>query len=254
MTARVAAIQRHPVKSHGCEGLAAVELTAGAGVPWDRAWAVAHEAARVAPGRWAPCANFSRGAKAPELMAITARFDEATGRLVLRHPSRPDLDFRPDDPADQARFLDWVAPICPPDRARPVAIHAIDRGQPQGLTDTDYPSVSLINLASGRALGQAMGIELSPLRWRANLWLDGVAAWDERGWTGRRLRIGAATLEVVEPIVRCLATAANPGTGQRDADTLGALRALWGEAVFGLYARVLTGGRITDGAQVEILA
>lgn len=254
MTVAVAAIQRHPLKSHGREALSAVDLTAGEGLPWDRAWAVAHEAARIEPGRWAPCANFSRGAKAPGLMAISARLDEASGTLTLSHPARPDLTFRPDDPSDHARFLDWVAPLCPPDRARPVSVYSIARGGRQGLTDTDYPSVSLINLASNAALGATMGLDLSPLRWRGNLWLDGLAPWDERGWTGRRLRIGAATLEVVEPIVRCLATTANPATGQRDADTLGALKALWDEAVFGLYARVIEGGRVSEGARVEILA
>ncbi|GAB4389376.1 MOSC domain-containing protein [Albidovulum sp.] len=250
MTPSVASLQRHPLKSHGREALAAVTLTRGQGIAWDRHWAVAHEAARIVEGEWAPCQNFSRGSKAPALMAIEARLDEARAELTLSHPARPDLTFRPDAAEDLGRFLDWVRPLCPADRAQPVRIHSVPG---RGMTDTDYPSVSIISLASNRALGEHLGVDLSPLRWRANIWLEGLAPWQERGWVGRRLRIGTAVLEIVEPKVRCLATTANPRTGQRDADTLRALRALHGDQDFGLYARVLEGGTVELGDGAELV-
>ena len=60
-------------------------LAAGATMPWDRVWAIAHDRAKVGPdgADWVPCVNFSRGAKSPALMAIRARVDEAAG---TRHP------------------------------------------------------------------------------------------------------------------------------------------------------------------------
>lgn len=244
MTAGVASIQRHPLKSHGRESLATVRLAAGEGLPWDRRWAVAHEAAKIDEGQWAPCQNFARGAKAPQLMAIEARLDEATTTLTLRHPDRPDLSFRPDDPEDQRRFLDWVLPISPSDRALPARIYSIPV---RGMTDTDYPSVSLISLSSNRALSDRMGQDLSPKRWRANFWIDGLEPFCEADLVGRHVRLGGALLQVVEPIVRCLATAANPDTGRRDADTLGALRSGYGHQNFGLYARVIESGPVSLG-------
>ncbi|WP_239995108.1 MOSC N-terminal beta barrel domain-containing protein, partial [Rhodosalinus sediminis] len=96
MTARLTEIWRHPIKAHGREALDRVRLEAGATLPWDRAWAVAHEAARTDGSAWAPCAEFTRGAKAPALMAIEAALDEATETVTLRHPDRPALTFRPD--------------------------------------------------------------------------------------------------------------------------------------------------------------
>lgn len=251
MTGRLVSIQRHPLKSHGRETLAAVTLAEGAALPWDRRWAVAHDAAKIEDGAWAPCQNFSRGSKAPRLMAINAALDEATGTLTLTHPDRPALSFRPDDAADTQRFLDWVRPITPADRALPARIYS---ARDFAMTDTDYQSVSLLSLASNADLSQRMGTELSPLRWRANLWLDGFAPWAERGWIGRRLRVGETVLEVRENIVRCLATTANPATGERDADTLGALNALHGAQEFGIYARVIDGGTIRQGDSVEVLA
>lgn len=251
MTPTIASLQRHPLKSHGREALSAVALTAGEGLPWDRRWAVAHEAAKIVEGEWSPCQNFSRGSKAPNLMAINARLDEETATLTLSHPDRADLTFRPDDAAEVARFLDWVRPLCPADRAQPARLYSVAG---RGMTDTDYPSLSLISLASNRALGEHLGVALSPLRWRGNIWLEGLRPWEERGWVGRRLRLGAAVLEIVEPKERCLATTANPATGLRDADTLKALNALHGDQDFGLYAKVIEAGTVSVGDTAELLA
>ncbi len=251
MTPVVASLQRHPLKSHGREALSHVSLTVGAGLPWDRRWAVAHEATKVADGAWGQCTNFSIGSKAPRLMAIGARLDEETATLTLTHPERPDISFRPDDPQDVGRFIDWVLPISPSDRAQPVRIHA---AADRGLTDTEYPSVSIISLASNRALGEYMGLDLSALRWRANIWLEGLRPWEERSWIGRHVRIGSAVLRITEPKERCRATTANPATGMRDADTLRALQAMHGNQDFGIYAEVVEGGTIEVGEAAGLLA
>ena len=251
MTISVAAIQRHPLKSHGREALDEVRLHAGEGMPWDRRWAVAHKEARIATGAWLPCQNFSRGSKAPRLMAIEARLDEARAELSLTHPDLPAITFRPDVPADQARFLDWVRPISPTDRAMPASIHSIPV---RGMTDTDYPSISFISLESNRELGNRIGLDLSPKRWRGNFWIEGLEPFAEFDLIGRKIRLGETVIEVVEPIKRCLATTANPATGIRDADTLGTLKAGWGHQNFGLYGRVVQGGIVRRGDRIEVQA
>lgn len=250
MTATVASIQRHPLKSHGREELASVQLTAGEGLPWDRHWAVAHDGARLRDGQWGTCANFVIGSGTPLLMAITAHLVEATRTLTLTHPDRPDLTFRPDHAPDTQRFLEWVKPLCTAER-QPARIYHVPG---RGMTDTDYPSVSLINLASGRALSAQMGSDLSPLRWRANFWVDGWQAFAERDLVGKRISIGDVVLEVAEPKTRCKATTANPATGVRDADTLAALRTRFGDQNFGVYAKVIAGGEVRTGDRIEVLA
>jgi uncharacterized protein YcbX len=249
MTATVTSIQRHPLKSHGRETLEEVLLSAGEGLPWDRRWAVAHDAARIDEGAWSPYQNFSRGSKAPRLMAIEARLDEARAELTLTHPDREPITFRPDLPDEQTRFLDWVRPISPAERALPARIYSIPV---RGMTDTDYPSVSLISLASNRALSARIGQDLSPKRWRGNFWIEGLEPFAEYELIGQKIRLGTATLEIVEPIVRCLATTANPATGLRDADTLGALQTGWGHQNFGLYARVVEGGKVRRGDRLVV--
>jgi len=248
MTIRLARICRHPIKGHGREDLASVLLSAGACLPWDRHWAVAHEAAKLGAGGWVPCANFARGAKAPALMAITSALDEQSGAVTLRHPELEALTFRPDDPADLSAFLTWIAPLAPPDRAQPAQIVSAGRG----MTDSDFPSVSILSLSSLADLSARMGQDLSPDRWRGNLWLDGAAPWAEWDWIGRTLQIGQAELRIEERITRCRATSANPETGRIDADTLGGLDTAFGHQDFGLYAVVTKSGAIATGDKVTL--
>lgn len=252
MTAQVREIWRHPIKSHGRERVAEVTLAEGAALPWDRRWAVAHERSCFDPERprWQPCREFSIGAKSPRLQAIGAVVDPARGRLTLSHPDREDITIDPDDDGDAGRFIQWVMPISNGNRLLPARLV---RAGGQAMTDTDFPSVSLINLASHRAVEAQLGRALSPLRWRGNILVEGFDAWAEMDWPGRRIRLGAVEMEVVEPIRRCMATTANPETGERDADTLGALNAGFGHQDCGVYARVTRGGPLREGDKIEVL-
>ncbi len=245
MSGSVTSIWRHPIKSHGRERLDHVNMSPGQTMPGDRVWAVAHEASTVDGSEWAPCANFSRGAKAPQLMAISAQLQGDS--VTLHHPKRPELSFEPD--TQQDAFLNWVKPLMPADRA---ASARIVRVPGRGMTDSDFPSISLCNMASHRAVEQKLGRDLSTARWRGNIWFDGLPLWEEFDWIGRDIRIGEAVFHIRERITRCLATAANPETGERDADTLGALNS-WNHQDFGVYAEVLKGGIIRTGDEVQTL-
>lgn len=252
MTAILNQIWRHPIKSHGREEIMHVKLTEGQMMPWDRRWAVAHEMAKFDdenPG-WAPCANFSNGAKAPALQAITARCDLPYQTVTFSHPQLRDLTINPEREGDSGEFIQWIMPIVPKDRALP---QRLVRAPGRGMSDTDYPSISLINLSSHRAVQQKLGREISHLRWRGNLILDGLGPWEEFEWIGKRLRVGLAELEVVERIERCKATTASTQTGERDADTLGALQDGWGHHDMGVYAKVVKTGDIRQGDTVELI-
>lgn len=244
----VRALWRHPIKGHGREALTAVTLTAGQAMPGDRLWAVALEIARLHEGEWGACVNFSRGSKTGAIMAINAKLDEGTETVTLTHPDRPDLTFRPDH--DQQAFLDWVRPLMPPEGTQPMRLYRLDG---RGFTDTDYPSVSLLNLASNADLAARMGTDVSALRWRCNIHLDGLAPWAEFDLIGKAIRLGTTEMIVREPIRRCLATTANPSTGLRDLDTLGALNRNFDHQDFGIYAEVTTSGTIAIGDRLELL-
>jgi uncharacterized protein len=242
VTGRLAHIVRHPIKGHGREELGQVALTAGACLPFDRHWAVAHDAAKLTGG-WVPCVNFARGAKALSLMAMTCTLDEEARKITLRHPDLGEMTFHPDDPADLPRFLAWVAPLAPAERAQPKQIVSVGRG----MTDSAFPSVAILSLTTLRDLSARMGQDLSIHRWRGNLWLDGVPLRAEEGWAGRVIRAGGAVLRVEERITRCRATTADPTTGLAAGDTLAALQAAYGHQDLGVYATVIEGGAVAVG-------
>ncbi len=245
MTAAVLSLWRHPIKAHGREEVSATDLIPGHTMPGDRVWAVAHEASSADGSEWVRCTNFTRAAGSPSLMAITSQTKGTD--LMLSHPDRPDLTFDPE--TQQDAFLNWVAPLMPEGRAAPVRLV---RARGQGMTDSSWPSLTLCNMASHRAVEEQLGKDLSIHRWRGNIWLDQLAPWHEFDWIGRDLRIGGAILKVRERTTRCLATASNPETGQRDADTLGALDT-WGHRDFSVKAEVIEGGTVRPGDKLELL-
>lgn len=247
MTARVTALWRYPVKGIGAEPLEAVTLAPDRPLPGDRAWAVHHAAAPADTGGWRPCREFLRGASGPQLMAVTATTG-ADGAITLRHPSQGALTVDP-ALAPQA-LLDWVAPIWPAERPAPARVV---RAPDAGMSDVAFPSVSVLNAASLRALSERLGRNLDPRRFRGNIWLDGLAPWDEFDLVGREIAIGDARLRIEARITRCRATEANPETGERDAATLQTLKSGWGHQDFGVYARVVTGGDIALGTSAEVM-
>ena len=245
---RLTEILRYPLKSHGREALTSVALQANQSMPFDRQWAVAHEGSRATGTAWSPCQQFVRVAGAPQLAAITAKFDEAANTLTLRHPACSSLTFDPDTEADA--FLEWVAPLVPQHRAQPARI--VRLAGHRGFTDSAYPSVTLCNLASHRAVEKLAAQALSKDRWRGNLWFDTGTAWEEFDWIGCEVAIGDVKLRIRERTERCMTTAANPETGNRDADILGVLEQL-GHQDFSVLAEVLSPGVISVGDEVRVL-
>ncbi|MEQ3708976.1 MAG: MOSC N-terminal beta barrel domain-containing protein [Tateyamaria sp.] len=249
---RVASLHRYPIKSHGREQIDAVTLTEGQTMPWDRVWAVTHEATKfdVASPAWVSCRNFMIGSRTPGLAGIWATLDEATRQISLRHADLEDITFCPDDADDVARFLSWVAPLCPPERDAPSGIvNAPDRG----MTDSPLAAVSIMNTASHADVASKMDTPIELERWRGNIFLDDTPAWAEMEWLGRDIRVGDAVLRVRERIKRCSVTNTNPVTGVRDTDTLDALNSHFGHQDFGVYAEVVTSGDISIGAKAELL-
>lgn len=239
----VSSIWRHPIKAVGREQIERVDVAPGQALPLDRHWAIAHENARIDGDGWAPCMNFVRAASSPKLMAVTCRTGGA--QITLTHPDRPDLTVNPD--TDGPALIAWLTPLI--DRSAPAqVIRATDRG----FTDSRTAGVTLCSTASLKALSARLGREVSPHRFRGNIWIDGLVPWEEFDWVGKTIQIGSATLRVYGRTERCRATEANPDTGLRDTNTLDLLREL-GHQDFSVKAEIITAGTIATGDDVRAL-
>ena len=251
-SASVAALYRHPVKGFTPEPLARATLTAGRAFPGDRLRAV-----EIGPSGFDPAApahiskmRFAVLARLPRIARVRTRWDEATDTLHLSSEGAPDLSARLGDPADERRLEAWLTEFLGEDATAPLRL--LD-GAGHRFMDDPAGAVSVLNLASVRDLSARLGVAVDPLRFRANVWVEGWPAWVENDWAGRDLALGEARLTVVKPIVRCIATHADPGTGTRDIDVLSALHDLYGHRWCGLYLSVGTGGALAVGDRAELL-
>ncbi len=231
--------------------LQSIRLEAGKTMHGDRKWAVTHAASRFDPEapEWIACNNFIRGAKAPALQAISISQYVIGSDMLLKHPAHPAFRFNPENKAEHKGFIEWLAQFVPQNRARPAALVA---APDRGMTDSPFPSISILNLASLAELSAKAGRVMDPARFRGNIWLDGLDAWEEFSWIGKTLRLGRAEVIIRERITRCVATHADPLTGQADVDTLGLLEAGWDHKDFGVYGEVVKSGmaECDDGAHI----
>ena len=119
------------------------------------------------------------------------------------------------------------------------------------FTDNPVPLVSAINLATVAELERAIGAPVDPLRFRANLYLEGLPAWAEFDWVGREVCAGEVRLRGAERIDRCAATNVDPATGVRDLNIPAALQRRYGHIDCGVLFEVTSGGRLEVGMPLE---
>jgi uncharacterized protein YcbX len=250
MSAHVAAIFRHPVKGFTPEALDAVALAPGEGFPFDRRWAVENGPCGFDPAAptFVPKKNFTVLAQIAKVAAARTRYDAAAGVLHVAAPAAPEIAVRLDEPAGRGAFAAWLTDLLGEEVRGPLRVVEA----PGAWRFTDHPrgQVSIINLASVRDLGQRMGVELDPLRFRANLYVEGWPAWVENRWTGKDMMVGWARAEVFKPIVRCAATHVDPTTAERDLDVTKALFDNYGHLNCGIYVRVTSAGAVGLGDAV----
>jgi len=252
MDATIASLYRHPIKGFTPERLTSVTLETGACFPCDRLYAVEDGPSGFDPAAPAHLSKmkFTVLAKIPAVARARTAYDEASGVLSAKAEGHPDFAGDPRTAAGRAAFETWLADFLGEDASGPLRL--IEGPGAHRFMDSKSGFVSIVNLASVRDLSQRVGRELDPLRFRANLYVEGWPAWVENDWTGRTLTIGGATAQILKPIVRCAATHVDPDTGERDADLVKALFDNYGHMFCGIYLTVTSGGAVGEGDGVAL--
>jgi uncharacterized protein YcbX len=252
MSGRLVSIFRHPVKGLSPEMLENVALEPKGSLPNDRRYAVEVGASGFDPSAPAHVSKmkFAVLARFPELARLRTRLQDASGLFRVED----DHGFGVDVPLDRedgrtalARFLE--AYLSGSVQATMRVLEA-----PRGHMFSDHPQgrVSVLNLASVRLLEQAVGRPIDPLRFRANLLVDGLTPFEEDDWSvGSALRVGELEFRVVSPIVRCVATHVNPTSGEKDIDLVEQLRTVFDRTTMGTYLAVARGGLLKVGDEMK---
>ena len=76
--------------------------------------------------------------------------------------------------------------------------------------------------SGGGGAEQGVRVDVDSRRFRSNVVVGGLAAWEELDWAdnGTQIQVGDVPLTAQKTIVRCMAIAANPDSGERDANLL----------------------------------
>jgi uncharacterized protein len=249
--ARITSIYRYPVKGLSAQRLAQVALTPGATLPFDRAYAIENGPGAFDPAapRHLPKIAFLCLMRNERLASLSTVFDDATQTLTL---------------ARDGEILAQGCLATSEGRTTIERCFAADmsdelRGPPRvvsapghSFSDVKERCVHIVNLASLRLLEAAGGVPLDPLRFRANMVVDGLPAWSELDLVGRDIRLGDVTLRVFKRTVRCPATEVNPVTAARDVRVPDVLADLVGHRDFGVYATVSTAGTVREGDALAV--
>lgn len=249
MKARISAIYRYPVKGLSPEPMASVRLAPGQTLPADRLYAIENGPSGFDPAAPAyfPKTRFLMLMRNERLAALDTRFDEASHLLTIRHngteAARGDLKTQQGRAAIEGFFANYSAEDL---RGPPKVLQA----DGHSFSDVAAKVVSIINLASVATVEGAIGAPVDPLRFRANLYVEGWPAWHEFDLLGKEVSIGDARLKVVKRIVRCAATNVEPRTGIRDMNIPNTLMRAFDHMDCGVYAQVMEGGRMSPGDTV----
>ena len=252
MTAAIAALFRHPIKGFTPEKIASAELAEGKAFPGDRLFALEDGPSGFDPARPAfiPKQRFAVLAKIAEVAKARTRYDDATGVLSATAEGYSDLRADLRTSAGRAAFAEWAGAVLGAAASGPFRLLA---GEGHRFLDHPLGHVSIISLATVRDLARRLGRPLDPLRFRANLYVEGWPAWEEHDWEGRTLHLGEVEAKVFKPIVRCAAPGVDPATAIRDIDIPAELFRLFGHLNCGVYVQVTQGGVVREGDAAELI-
>lgn len=245
----LSALYRYPVKGLTPERLDSVLLAPGQTLPFDRAYAIENGPGRFDAGapRHLPKINFLMLMRDERLATLRSAFDDGSETLTISRDGKPVVRGQLNTPLGRQLIEQFIAAYMKAElRGPPKIVHAPGHS----FSDMAAKCVHIVNLASVRELGRMMGRAVDPLRFRANLYVDGLPPWTELNWLDKPIEIGPARLQVFARTQRCEATNVDPGTGARDMAIPAELMRTWEHQDFGVYATVAAGGVVAAGAPV----
>lgn len=252
-TGRVAALRRFPVKGLSPENLDSVEVEPGRPLAGDRAFAIENGPSGFDPAapKKLPKIRFLCLMRNARLAGLSTAYDPASGRFEVRRGAELALAADLGSAQGRAETEAWFTEFMGEEARGPLKL--LPAPERHTFSDTARGVLSIVNRASAAALETMLGAPVDPLRFRANLELDGFGPWEELDWVGREIEIGEVRFRIADRTVRCAATEVDPVTAERDLPIPATLMKQLGHADCGVYAEALTPGRVAVGAEARLI-
>ena len=113
-------------------------------------------------------------------------------------------------------------------------------------------SVSLLNINSINDFQKKIGKEIEIPRFRGNICMDGIKAWEEREWIGKIIKINNVSFKVEKNIPRCVAINLKPKTDDNSLNLLQSLKKTYNHFDMGIYLTALDDGSISLGNSINL--
>jgi len=113
-------------------------------------------------------------------------------------------------------------------------------------------SISLINNQSIEDFKNKTNQEIETQRFRGNIFVDGIEAWEERSWIGKIIKINNISFKVEKNIPRCVAINLKPNTDDNSLNLLQSLKKTYNHFDMGVYLTALDDGPINIGDNISL--
>ena len=113
-----------------------------------------------------------------------------------------------------------------------------------------FNSMSLVNLKSVDDFQSKINQKVEFERFRANFYVEGIDAWEERNWIGKIIKINNVSFKVEKNIPRCVAINLKPKT-DTTINLLKSLKDQYNHFDMGIYLTALDDGDINVGDKVN---
>jgi hypothetical protein len=259
----VVALYRYPVKGFTPERCEVVTVLDEGRIVGDRVLGIRFANSGVMDDAWSTKHEFVALVNTPGIARLQLRFDHKALRLCIRLEGTVLANEALDETGRKniaAAIENYVLKLDEnplssyPDR---LPLRLVGDGVTPRYQDNEAGQITLHGRASLAAVGTAVGDnDLSERRFRSNIVIDGLEAWEEQSWVGRKIRIGQVNFDVVMPKTRCLATQANPDSGNRDLPILKTLTHAFSQEKPTFAIAMVTrgaGGQVHVGDKVSLL-
>jgi uncharacterized protein len=212
----VSQLWRFAVKGLDYDQLSTVQVSQGEGFPFDRRYALRYlkHPSHVVPALksaplWQHKSNFLCAFTAGKILGqFQTSFDDNSNKLTVKDRSTGKVRLQANLATDAGRTATEIFFATETDQAVELVEGSHFGNTPAGALKGNgkLPIVHIINATTVRHVSRKCGVTLYPSRFRPNIVVDGMPAWDEFALVNKTIQIGGCVFKVLNRTVRCKGT------------------------------------------------
>jgi len=257
MNCRISSIHYCPVKSISFQNINSCEIKKNLGIANDRIFAFSRnvdlEKAKLIEkdAKERKLNNFLTLKNSPVLNKYNFIYENS--RLTLTSDNKDIISISTDNPNERLLLSNKLMEL---ENSLPQSISLL-KNKDYPFYDTSHSnnvfnSMSLINLNSIKDFEKKINEKIQIQRFRANFYVDGIEAWEERNWVGKIIKINNISFKVEKNIPRCVAINLKPKTDDNSVNLLQSLKKTYNHFDMGIYLVALDDGKIQIGNKIEV--